>query len=120
MTYGIGIAVTTLVVLAGLYCIWTSAHSTGANFSAILRTTRNPRLDAIVPAKDTVDTAIMSKELGKTTLVFKREIERGQKRAFFTVYGEEDTVEGDVAEGKSDETSVLKKEPLVATSPGGK
>jgi hypothetical protein len=97
LAYGIGIAVTMSVVLVGFACIWTSGASFGSSFSAILRTTRNPDLDAIVPPHETHGTFPISNSLGRTKLVVRRQVrDLGEEpRTAFAV------VDGAVGDGAS-------------------
>ncbi|KAE8452706.1 hypothetical protein EG329_013965 [Mollisiaceae sp. DMI_Dod_QoI] len=85
IAYGLGIFVTTAIVGVGYFCIWVSGNSFGASFSAILRTTRNPELDAIVPAKETHGSFPMSKQLGKTKLIVQRDVYDAELRTAFAV-----------------------------------
>ncbi|KAE9381012.1 hypothetical protein N431DRAFT_363157 [Stipitochalara longipes BDJ] len=86
IAYGLGILISITLVIVGLICIWASGDSFGASFSAILRTTRNVQLDAIVPAKETHGTFPMSKELGSTKLILRKQVcEEGMRTAFIVV-----------------------------------
>ncbi|KAN0096013.1 hypothetical protein V8E51_014818 [Hyaloscypha variabilis] len=94
VAYGLGILISAIVVIVGIACIWASGNSFGASFSAILRTTRNAQLDAIIPAKETQGTFPLSKELGKTKLILRRQ--REMRTAFAVV--DEDEGDGEEME----------------------
>ncbi|PMD36323.1 hypothetical protein L207DRAFT_587331 [Hyaloscypha variabilis F] len=94
IAYGLGILISAIVVIVGIACIWASGNSFGASFSAILRTTRNAQLDTIVPAKETQGTFPLSKELGKTKLILRRQ--REMRTAFAVV--DEDEGDGEEME----------------------
>jgi len=100
--YGASIFVTGTVVLVGLFCIWSSSEAFAASFSSILRTTRNPQLDAIVQAKETQATVPISKRLGKVKLFLGRRFHGGELwTAFAIVQNSED--------GKGARTQVVSK-----------
>jgi hypothetical protein len=56
-------------------------------FSSILRTTRNPELDTLVPAKDTQGAVPISKQLGGVKLVLERQMRDGEIWTAFSVVG---------------------------------
>lgn len=110
MAYAIGIGVSALVVLRGCHCLQSSKSSFTSSFSAILRTTRNSQLDAMVSAKDTKDTATISKDLGETELILVQKVHGGETRAFFEVRSTDD-------EAHELKKSVMKKETLIKMRP---
>lgn len=72
IAYGLGVVASTALCIVGLVCISSAEASYGSSFSTILRTTRNPDLDALVPAAETSGAEPLSKELCKTRLVLQR------------------------------------------------
>jgi hypothetical protein len=95
IAYGVGILIATIIVTMGIVCIWESGNSFGASFSAILRTTRNTQLDAIVPAREAQGAFPLSKQLGKTKLILRRQVgEADMRTAFAVVDGAEGGEEG--------------------------
>jgi hypothetical protein len=61
IAYGVGFFVTLVTVAIGLFVFWQAAHSFTSSFSTFLRTTRNPDLDALVPAAQTTGACPTSK-----------------------------------------------------------
>ncbi|KAF4950753.1 hypothetical protein FSARC_13097 [Fusarium sarcochroum] len=71
IAYGSGLLVAAIVVAFGLVCIKSSSASYGNSFSTILRTTRNPDLDTMVPAAETSGAEPLSNHLGNSRLVLR-------------------------------------------------
>ncbi|KAI6775993.1 hypothetical protein HG530_002751 [Fusarium avenaceum] len=88
IAYGIGILFSSMVVVYGLLCIKSASASYANSFSTILRTTRNPDLDAVIPATETSGAEPLSKNLGNVRLVLRRQgngLEGGGGEATFFV-----------------------------------
>ena len=88
LAYGIGVFIATAIVVVGFICIWGSSKSFGASFSVILRTTRNPELDALVTSSDTSGAEPISKELAESKIMLQtrvNEVEGGERTAFIAV-----------------------------------
>ncbi|KAF4334983.1 hypothetical protein FBEOM_11180 [Fusarium beomiforme] len=73
IAYGIGLVACATIVIIGLLCIKSASASYGNSFSTILRTTRNPDLDTIVPVAETSGAEPLSKDLGDVRLVLRRQ-----------------------------------------------
>ncbi|ENH65708.1 hypothetical protein FOC1_g10001681 [Fusarium oxysporum f. sp. cubense race 1] len=73
IAYGMGVLASAIIVIVGLLCIKSASASYATTFSTILRTTRNPDIDAIVPAAETSGAEPLSKHLGDTRLVLRRQ-----------------------------------------------
>ncbi|KAF5689603.1 hypothetical protein FCIRC_1298 [Fusarium circinatum] len=73
IAYGLGLLASAIIVVIGLLCIKSASASYAATFSTILRTTRNPDIDTIVPAAETSGAEPLSKQLGDTRLVLRRQ-----------------------------------------------
>jgi hypothetical protein len=106
IAYGSAAIIAVAFVLVGYVCIWSASNSFGTSFSTILRTTRNPELDALVPCAETSGAEPLSKHLEKTKLLLRRH--RGDMgdvegvTAFTIVQGElkEETPVIDIPYGK--------------------
>ncbi|KAJ4115368.1 hypothetical protein NW768_011220 [Fusarium equiseti] len=89
IAYGIGLLFSLIVVIFGLLCIKSASASYTNSFSTILRTTRNPELDAVVPSAETSGAEPLSKHLSNVRLVLRRQgngLEGGDdKSTFFAV-----------------------------------
>ncbi|KAM0080783.1 hypothetical protein ACKRZS_007050 [Fusarium odoratissimum] len=73
IAYGMGVLASAIIVIVGLLCIKSASASYATTFSTILRTTRNPDIDTIVPAAETSGAEPLSKHLGDTRLVLRRQ-----------------------------------------------
>ncbi|EWZ89434.1 hypothetical protein NW765_015437 [Fusarium oxysporum] len=73
IAYGMGVLASAINVIVGLLCIKSASASYATTFSTILRTTRNPDIDTIVPAAETSGAEPLSKHLGDTRLVLRRQ-----------------------------------------------
>lgn len=73
IAYGLGVLASAIIVVIGLLCIKSASASYATTFSTILRTTRNPDIDTIVPAAETSGAEPLSKHLGDTRLVLRRQ-----------------------------------------------
>ncbi|EWG50755.1 hypothetical protein FVEG_09890 [Fusarium verticillioides 7600] len=73
IAYGLGLLASLIIVIIGLLCIKSASASYAATFSTILRTTRNPDIDTIVPVAETSGAEPLSKQLGDTRLVLQRQ-----------------------------------------------
>ena len=73
IAYGIGLLFSLIVVMFGLLCIKSASASYTNSFSTILRTTRNPELDAIVPSAESSGAEPLSKHLSNVRLVLRRQ-----------------------------------------------
>ncbi|KAF4501988.1 hypothetical protein FAGAP_1779 [Fusarium agapanthi] len=73
IAYGLGLLASAVIVIVGLLCIKSASASYAAAFSTILRTTRNPDIDTIVPAAETSGAEPLSKQLGDTRLLLRRQ-----------------------------------------------
>ncbi|SCO80616.1 uncharacterized protein FRV6_04829 [Fusarium oxysporum] len=73
IAYGMGVLASAIIVIVGLLCIKSASASYATTFSTILRTTRNPDIDTIVPAAETSGAEPLSKHLGDTSLVLRRQ-----------------------------------------------
>ncbi|KAI1018643.1 hypothetical protein LB503_005539 [Fusarium chuoi] len=73
IAYGLGVLASAIIVIIGLLCIKSASASYATTFSTILRTTRNPDIDTIVPAAETSGAEPLSKHLGDTRLVLRRQ-----------------------------------------------
>ncbi|PTD02245.1 hypothetical protein FCULG_00012106 [Fusarium culmorum] len=71
--YGVGLLLAWAIVIVGLLCIKSASASYGSSFSTILRTTRNPDIDKIVPAAETTGAEPLSKHLSNVRLVLRRQ-----------------------------------------------
>ncbi|GKU07092.1 hypothetical protein FLAG1_08861 [Fusarium langsethiae] len=80
IAYGIGLLLSSAIVIIGLLCIKSASASYESCFSTILRTTRNPDLDTIVPAAETTGAEPLSKHLSNVRLVLRRQ-EGGPERS---------------------------------------
>ncbi|KAG5751776.1 hypothetical protein H9Q69_006083 [Fusarium xylarioides] len=76
IAYGLGLLASLVIVIIGLLCIKSASASYATTFSTILRTTRNPDIDTIVPAAETSGAEPLSKQLGDTRLVLRRQERR--------------------------------------------
>ncbi|KAF5253985.1 hypothetical protein FANTH_1167 [Fusarium anthophilum] len=76
IAYGLGLLASAVIVIIGLLCIKSASASYAATFSTILRTTRNPDIDTIVPTAETSGAEPLSKQLGDTRLVLRRQERR--------------------------------------------
>ncbi|KAM0540054.1 hypothetical protein ACHAO7_011567 [Fusarium culmorum] len=89
IAYGIGILFSFIVVIYGLLCIKSSSESYTNSFSTILRTTRNPDLDTVIPAAETSGAEPLSKNLGNVRLTLRQQGDclegGGDKATFFAV-----------------------------------
>jgi hypothetical protein len=86
IAYGIGILFSLIVVIFGLLCIRSASASYTNSFSTILRTTRNPELDAVVPSAETSGAEPLSKHLSNVRLVLRRQgngLEGGDDQSTF-------------------------------------
>lgn len=68
-----GVLASAIIVIVGLLCIKSASASYATTFSTILRTTRNPDIDTIVPAAETSGAEPLSRYLGDTRLVLRRQ-----------------------------------------------
>lgn len=102
IAYGIGLLFSLIVVMFGLLCIKSASASYTNTFSTILRTTRNPELDAVVPSAETTGAEPLSKHLSNVRLVLRRQgngLGGGDDQAtFFAV----DTKPDDVKEAREE------------------
>ncbi|GKU09518.1 unnamed protein product [Fusarium langsethiae] len=73
IAYGIGILFSFIVVIYGLLCIKSASASYANSFSTILRTTRNPDLDTVVPTAETSGAEPLPKHLGNVRLLLRRQ-----------------------------------------------
>lgn len=73
IAYGLGLLASLVIVIIGLLCIKSASASYATTFSTILRTTRNPDIDTIVSAAETSGAEPLSKQLGDTRLVLRRQ-----------------------------------------------
>ncbi|KAM0229609.1 hypothetical protein ACHAPO_009873 [Fusarium lateritium] len=73
IAYGIGILFSMIIVIYGLLCIKSASASYANSFSTILRTTRNPDLDAVVPTAETSGAEPLAKNIGKIRLKLRRQ-----------------------------------------------
>ncbi|EYB28031.1 hypothetical protein FG05_35257 [Fusarium graminearum] len=89
IAYGIGILFSFIVVIYGLLCIKAASASYTNSFSTILRTTRNPDLDTVIPTAETSGAEPLSKNLGNVRLTLRRQGDcfegGGDKATFFSV-----------------------------------
>jgi hypothetical protein len=86
IAYGIGILFSMIIVIYGLLCIRSASASYANSFSTIVRTTRNPGLDAVVPNAETSGAEPLSKNIGKIRLKLRRQgkgLEGGSDEATF-------------------------------------
>jgi hypothetical protein len=72
IAYGVGFFVALATVVIGLICFWLAAHSFNSSFSTFLRTTRNPELDALIPAAVTSGAYPTPKQIGKRRIVLQK------------------------------------------------
>jgi hypothetical protein len=75
-----------IIVIYGLLCIRSASASYANSFSTIVRTTRNPGLDAVVPNAETSGAEPLSKNIGKIRLKLRRQgkgLEGGSDEATF-------------------------------------
>nr|CEG04862.1 unnamed protein product [Fusarium clavum] len=79
ISYGVGFLLTLVIVIFGLLCIRSASASYGSSFSTILRTTRNPDLDTVVPTAETTGAEPLSKHLGNIRLLLRRQGEWPEK-----------------------------------------
>ncbi|KAL5619769.1 hypothetical protein FOVSG1_001991 [Fusarium oxysporum f. sp. vasinfectum] len=73
IAYGMGLLASAIIVIVGLLCIKSASASYATTFSTILRTTRNPDIDTIIPAAETSGAEPLSRHLGDTRLVLRRQ-----------------------------------------------
>ncbi|KAF4440706.1 hypothetical protein FACUT_3244 [Fusarium acutatum] len=73
IAYGLGLLASAVIVIIGLLCIKSASASYATTFSTILLTTRNPDINTIVPAAETSGAEPLSKQLGDTRLVLRRQ-----------------------------------------------
>ncbi|OBS23159.1 hypothetical protein FPOA_03715 [Fusarium poae] len=97
IAYGTGLLLSSVIVIFGLLCIKSASASYETCFSTILRTTRNPDLDIIVPAAETTGAEPLSKQLSNVRLVLRRqggglESSDGEKVTYFAVESKSDVV----------------------------
>jgi hypothetical protein len=86
IAYGIGILFSMIIVIYGLLCIKSASASYANSFSTIVRTTRNPGLDAVVPNAETSGAEPLSKNIRKIRLKLRRQgkgLEGGSDEATF-------------------------------------
>ncbi|KPM43804.1 hypothetical protein AK830_g2725 [Neonectria ditissima] len=72
IAYGVSVFITIVVVMVGFACIWVSSLSFGSSFSTILRTTRNPELDALLCDDGNSGAEPLPRHLAKRKLAFQR------------------------------------------------
>jgi hypothetical protein len=97
IAYGTGLLLSSVIVIFGLLCIKSASASYETCFSTILRTTRNPDLDTIVPAAETTGAEPLSKQLSNVRLVLRRqggglESSGDEKVTYFAVESKSDVV----------------------------
>ncbi|KAL6918538.1 hypothetical protein FSST1_010033 [Fusarium sambucinum] len=95
IAYGIGLLLSFAIVLVGLLCIKSASASYESRFSTIVRTTRNPELDTVVPAAETTGVEPLSKYLSNVRLVLRRQgggpqSSNGEEVTFFAVDSKSD------------------------------
>ncbi|KAJ3546933.1 hypothetical protein NM208_g1768 [Fusarium decemcellulare] len=73
IAYGLGILVSTTIIIVGLLCIKSASASYESSLSTILRTTRNPELDAMIPAAETSGANPLSNQLRNVRLSLRRQ-----------------------------------------------
>ncbi|CEI63337.1 hypothetical protein FVEN_g132 [Fusarium venenatum] len=73
IAYGIGILFSMIIVIYGLLCIKSASASYANSFSTILRTTRNPDLDTVIPTAETSGAEPLSKNIGNIRLMLRRQ-----------------------------------------------
>ncbi|RGP68681.1 hypothetical protein FSPOR_5151 [Fusarium sporotrichioides] len=102
IAYGTGLLLSAIIVIVGLLCIKSASASYESSFSTILRTTRNPELDTIVPSAETTGAEPLSKHLGNIRLVLRRqedmsesEDSHAEKTTFFAVDSKSSDIKGD-------------------------
>ncbi|KAF5584024.1 uncharacterized protein FSUBG_12938 [Fusarium subglutinans] len=113
IAYGLGLLASAVIVIIGLLCIKSASASYAATFSTILRTTRNPDIDTIVPAAETSGAEPLSKQLGDTRLVLRR-----QGRRLEGI--DEDMVTLFAVDSMSDEKGRQKDSPYDSSHQGGR
>ncbi|KAF9771459.1 hypothetical protein IL306_010902 [Fusarium sp. DS 682] len=116
IAYGVGIIASAFIVATGLLCINSASASYGNSFSTILRTTRNPDLDTIVPVAETSGAEPLSKDLGDVRLVLRRqghEMEgvNNDMATRFVVDSMPDKMEGTQRETPNDSSIPRNREP---------
>ncbi|KAH7227133.1 uncharacterized protein BKA55DRAFT_599159 [Fusarium redolens] len=76
IAYGLGILASAIVIIIGLLCIKSASASYATSFSTILRTTRNPDLDTMIPTAKTTGAEPLSRHVGDMRLVLRRQRRR--------------------------------------------
>lgn len=73
ISYVTGVVASTLAVGAGFFCIYKASSDVfSTSFSTILRTTRNPELDGLIPLTETHGAEPLSTKLAVTQLRLQR------------------------------------------------
>ncbi|EKJ72312.1 hypothetical protein FPSE_07541 [Fusarium pseudograminearum CS3096] len=118
--YGVGLLLAWLIVIVGLLCIKSASASYRSSFSTILRTTRNPDIDNIIPITESTGAEPLSKHLSNVRLVLQRQEggpESGddEKATFFTVDSKSHEMNTDQTQDSAE--SLLQQDtPMVHTS----
>jgi hypothetical protein len=73
IAYRLGVLASAIIASIGLICIKSASACYETSFSTILRTTRNPDLDTIIPTAETSGAEPLSKHLGNIRLVLRRQ-----------------------------------------------
>lgn len=73
IAYGAAVLLTSATTVVGMLCIRHAASAYSAEFSTILRTTRNPELDLLVPAEETTGAEPLPRQLAATRVVLRRQ-----------------------------------------------
>ncbi|CAG1963029.1 unnamed protein product [Fusarium graminearum] len=120
VAYGVGLFLAWAIVIIGLLCIKSASASYGSSFSTILRTTRNPEIDKIIPVAETTGAEPLSKNLNNVRLVLRRQgggPESGddEKATFFTVDSKSQEMERDQTNDPA-ESLLQQDKPMINTS----
>ncbi|KAI1053456.1 hypothetical protein LB506_012547 [Fusarium annulatum] len=113
IAYGLGVLASAIIVIIGLLCIKSASASYATTFSTILRTTRNPDIDTIVPAAETSGAEPLSKHLGDTRLVLRRQERKLEGMG-------EDMVTLFAVDSMPDEMGRTKDSPYDSSHPGNR
>ncbi|QPC69321.1 hypothetical protein HYE68_000073 [Fusarium pseudograminearum] len=120
VAYGVGLFLAWAIVIVGLLCIKSASASYGSSFSTILRTTRNPDIDKIVPVAETTGAEPLPKHLSNVRLVLRRQEGRPEsgdeeKATFFTVDSKSHEMEREPTNDPA-ESLLQRDKPMLHTS----
>lgn len=99
VAYGLSVASTLAIVVAGLLCIHAAEGTFSMSFSTVLRTTRGPQLDDLVRASEAHGKDPLPSRLAKTEISLRHD----NNRAWFVVEGMAVTPEVELLERRGDE-----------------